>query len=1138
MPDQPSSRSILRLPPVPEALRGSPVAAWREPIDIDTYEPLAPDRYPMFLESRVYQGSSGKVYPLPFHERVDRTKRPRSWDAIHLENRWLRLMILPELGGRIHVGMDKTTGYDFFYRNNVIKPALVGLAGPWISGGVEFNWPQHHRPATFLPVDVEIQAHDDGAVTVWCSDHDPFHRMKGMHGITLLPDRAVVELRVRLYNRTEDVQTFLWWANVAARVHDKYQSFFPPDVHVVADHARRATTGFPRATEPYYGVDYPSRVNSVSPDADRLDWYRNIPVPTSYMCVGSTGDFFGGYDHAVDAGFVHWADHRISPGKKQWTWGNDRFGRAWDRNLTDDDGPYVELMAGVYTDNQPDFSFLAPGETKSFRQYWYPIQRIGPAQVATTEVAASLRPAQTNREGLATSVVLGVAVTRVREACEIRLETADGSLLWSAVTDLAPDAPLVETVALPAIGYETVNLIVRGQDGTLLRWHPADENARIVTVATELPEPANIPSNEELYLAGLHLAQYRHATRRPEAYWEEALRRDRNDSRSASALAARAYERGELQVAEDLLRRAIQRLTMRNGNPYDNEPHYRLGLVLLRLNRHDEAYDAFAKAAWSQAWRAPSYLVMARLRCALGDWPEALRLLSEALSLNADNLTARDLRVLALRKLGQQSAAAAELSHTLDVDPLDWWARDISGDELTCDARTHLDIASEYAGAGFFHEALHVIDGAIARAKEERWSGVEPIALYRKAQLLSSLGRAEEAHEASRCARVSDATYCFPHGFDDEQALRDALKADPGDGRAAGLLGHLLYDCGRHAEAMRMWRVAVEVDPSDAVCWRNLGIGSYNVECDAVAAAACFARAVQAAPDDSRLLFESDQLAKRTGMAPEARLITLETRMDLVADRDDLTNEVIGLLVTAGRAAEALGILTNRHFQPWEGGEGEALRSWERVHLNLAQAALQDNRAADAEAHARAALDPPPNLGEAPHPLANRAHIYLVLGDALAARGCLKEAHEAWNAAASFNGDFQRMSVQQYSEKTYFSVLAWRRLGRIEMVDALLNGLEQYASDLGTALARVDFFATSLPTLLLFRDDLQKRQETLAMFLTAQIAAGRGEIETATQWIHAVLERDPNHDDALDLLRDMSRRISAEQRMSPEDRGL
>ena len=117
----------------------------------------------MFLEKRVYQGSSGKVYPLPFTDRIASEKTSRTWQALHIENEFLRVMILPELGGRIHVALDKTNGYDLIYRQDVIKPALVGLAGPWISGGIEFNWPQHHRPATFLPVDFHIEGHADGS---------------------------------------------------------------------------------------------------------------------------------------------------------------------------------------------------------------------------------------------------------------------------------------------------------------------------------------------------------------------------------------------------------------------------------------------------------------------------------------------------------------------------------------------------------------------------------------------------------------------------------------------------------------------------------------------------------------------------------------------------------------------------------------------------------------------------------------------------------------------------------------------------------------------------------------------------------------------------------------------------------------
>ncbi len=490
----------LTLPAVPEELRadleaGLPVA-WSEPLTIRTYEAEAPSEYPMYLDQRVYQGSSGRVYPLPFTERIADEAHDREWQAIHLENRYVRLVVLPELGGRIHVGYDKTTGYDFFYRNNVIKPALVGLAGPWISGGVEFNWPQHHRPATYLPVETALERGDDDSMTVWCADHDPFSRMAAHHGVRLRPASTVVELAVRLHNRTSERQTFLWWANVAARVHDDYQSFFPEDVRYVADHARRAITAFPEADRPYYGVDYPALAEA-HPGADRIDWYRNIPVPTSYMIVDSQQDFFGGYDHAAGAGFVHWAERRLSPGKKQWTWGDAPFGHAWDAQLTDGDGPYVELMAGVYTDNQPDFSWLLPGETKVFTQYWFPIPAIGPARQATPDAAVGI--------STEAGVEAVFAVTSPRQDAVARI-LHDGEVVESRTVSVVPGVPVA--VVAPGLSGEHPGLVAELVDASgrlLVRWTPTQVGDDEPWVATEPPAPDEIESVEELYLTGLHL---------------------------------------------------------------------------------------------------------------------------------------------------------------------------------------------------------------------------------------------------------------------------------------------------------------------------------------------------------------------------------------------------------------------------------------------------------------------------------------------------------------------------------------------------------------------------------------------------------------------------------------------------------
>ncbi|ALG12205.1 DUF5107 domain-containing protein [Kibdelosporangium phytohabitans] len=1092
--------STLILPSRPAEHAEAGVAAWRAGVVIDSYLPEAPDRYPAYLDRRVYQGSSGRVYPLPFHDRISPVKAPAEWDAVHLENRWLRLMVLPELGGRVHVAFDRTRNYDFFYRNPVIKPALVGLTGPWISGGVEFNWPQHHRPATFLPADVEIEHEPDGAVTVWCSDHDPFDRMKGMHGVRMRPGSAVLELRVRLYNRCERTRTFLWWTNIAARADENYQSFFPRDVRVVADHAKRATTGFPAADRPYYGVDYPARHDEVGTVAggvrvrgDRLDWYRNIPVPTSYMCVGSKETFFGGYDHAAGAGFVHVADRQIAVGKKQWTWGASEFGDAWGRNLTDDGSAYVELMAGVFTDNQPDFSFIAPGETKVFSQFWYPIQEIGPVQAATVDAAARV-------DLRGTSARVGVAVTADRPGCRLLLVDGAGAEVAEVRADIAPGEPFQESIPLTRPADRLVLRVLHG-DELLVEWDSlvtsADDQ---VTPAREPAAPEDVPTVEELAVIGAHLDQYRHATRSPELYWREALRRDPAHVAANVGLAGRAYQRGDFAEAEKLLRVAVSRLTTLNPNPVDTTALYCLGLVLERLGRAQEAYDVYGASSWARAWRAPAGYRMARIDTAHGRNTEALARLQDVLRTEPEHLQARALRVIVLRRNGKDRQAAELAEATRALDPLDWWMRDLVGLPLTTDAQTCLDIALEYVGVGEHDAALRVL--GVAREREGSraigQTAAGPLLEYHRAEVLRRLGRDQEALEAVERAQNLDATWCFPSRLDDALTLERAANSDDTDARARALLGHWLYANGRPDDACAAWSAAAAIDPDDPVVWRNLGLAAFNHLGDADRACAAYDSALAVAGDDARLVFERDQLSARRGVPPGQRLDWLLRNRALVETRDDATIELAHLLITADRLDEARELLLGRTFQPWEGGEGDVLRVWDR--LCRLQFTVDD------------AFAPPESLSEARHPLANTAQLHLVRGDVLGDRA-------AWELAAAQQGDFLGMSTQPYSEATYSSVLALRRLGRTEEADRLTQALRAFCDTVEASPATVDYFATSLPSMLLFTEDLAAAQLRRVGFLRAQLDILDGQHARAGDRLAALLAEDPHHVDALDLAR-------------------
>ena len=1124
----------LVLPDRPAALADRTVAAWREPVEMTTYEPAPPDRFPAYFDRRVYQGSSGRVYPLPFHDRIRAEPCLRSWRAVHLENRWLRVMLLPDLGGRIHVAVDRTTGYDLFYRNDVIKPALIGLAGPWISGGVELNWPQHHRPGTYLPTDVSIEEEPDGSVTVWCSDHDPLTRMKGMHGVRLSPDRATLELRVRLYNRSELTQTFLWWANVAVRTHEDYQSFFPSDVHQVADHARRATTSFPASDGFYYGIDYASRAEQLTVacdgtpiSGDRLDWYRNIPVPTSYMCVGSDADFFGGYDHAAEAGVVHVADRRVAVGKKQFTWGDGAFGHAWQQNLTDDGSRYLELMAGVFTDNQPDFSWLAPGETKVFSQFWYPIQEIGPAVAANLEAAVSLtvrteadgtRADNTPAVGTAGGGSARVGVVVTCQAGPVTVEVLDtaGRVLAGSTLDLGPGSPAVVDLDLPVgVDRATVGVRLTREGAELLAWAPSTDVAPATDPATEPPAPAEVSSVEELYLTGVHLAQYRHPTRSPVPYWTEALRRDPGHSPTCTALAALAYTEGRYADAEGHARVALARLTRRNANPADSGAHYLLGLALRRQGRADEAYDAFGKASWVRGWRGCAGYQMAVLDVAAGRDAEALHRLEDVLRTEPEHLQARALRVLVLRHTGRVDEAEALLAKTLALDPLDWWSRDLRGDELTCDAQTCLDVALEYSSCGLLDDALRVLDQARER-ELHRVGGAPataPLLAYHAAVLHGRRGDQEAATAALDAARAADPTWCFPVRLDDA----DALASQPADGRASALLGHWLYAHDRSADAVDAWRRAVQTDPSDVVSWRNLGLAAVNRHGDLPAAREAYEAALRAAPQDAQLLVESDQLALISGVGPAVRRELLERHAALLADRDGAAVELAHLCLDLDDPDAAHAVLQGRVFGAAEGGEGQLLETWERVQLALARRAVEAGDASRAVALVEEALDPPSTLGEARHPLTNPAHLHLARGDALALLGDRAGAEQAWRRAADAEGDFRTMSAEPFSEATYFSVLARRRLGQVDQAEQTVADLAAHVDRLRGTPAVLDYFATSLATRLVFNEDLDVARQQRVAFLSAQLDVLRGDEDSARARLRDLLDEVPSYHAARDL---------------------
>jgi len=590
--------------------------------------------------------------------------------------------------------------------------------------------------------------------------------------------------------------------------------------------------------------------------------------------------------------------------------------------------------------------------------------------------------------------------------------------------------------------------------------------------------------------------------------------------------------RGEFGVAEGYFQKAIKRLTHRNPNPHDGSAYYHLGLCLRHSGRDDEAYDALYKATWNQAWAPAALHVLSEIDCSRRDWERALEHVRRSLRMNSDNLRARNLKVMILRRMGETDVAEKLLNETLRMDLLDWWGHHLNDGEVPGDLQVRLDLAHDFARAGFFKEAIkllgadlpgtsHVVDGkwnvANTSLPDQSW-GALPLVHYTLGWLYERAGMDSSAIKEFKRAAACAPDYCFPARLEEIAVLEAAMRVNPADARAPYYLGNLLYDRRRHVEAIRLWERSAKLHPEFSIVWRNLGIGRFNILKKPAQARAAYERAFKANLDDARLLFERDQLHKRLGERPEHRLRELERYLRLVEQRDDLSVELCALYNQTGQHRKAEEILARRKFQPWEGGEGMVLGQYVRTQLALGREALAQKDSVRAAGHFERVLAVPENLSEARHLLANQSDVHYWLGLAHAARRQNEKARQYWLAAANFKGDFQEMSVRTFSGMTLYSALSWKALGQRAKATGLMRGLLEYAIKLGKAKARIDYFATSLPTMLLFDDDLQFRQETAALFLQAQARLGLEQVSRARRLLRTVLHRDPNHAPAADLL--------------------
>jgi tetratricopeptide (TPR) repeat protein len=1086
----------------PLSARGQ-VKAWEGAIVIPTYEAGPPEPYPIFYAGRAYQGARGPVYPYPLLDKLSDVKHDKTYRILYLENEYVRIGVLPEIGGRIFEAVDKTNGYDFVYRQHVIKPALIGMLGAWISGGVEWNIPHHHRATSFMSVDSLIETGAGGSATIWVGEIELRHRMKWLVGLTLRPGSSVLEVTTKIFNRTPVAHSMLAFANVAVHANESYQVLFPPSTEIATFHGKNQFSRWPFSTEVFNGQDYTKGVD--------VSWWKNHLTPTSFFAFDAEEDFLGGYDHGRKAGVVFVGDHNVVPGKKLWTWGTGSEGKTWERILTDADGPYLELMIGAWSDNQPDYSWIQPGEGRAVTQFWYPIRGLGGLKNANREAACNL-------EIEAGRARIAFFATSEWKGARGVLKSGD-KVLFEDIFDIGPASPYEKAIEVgTGIRSESLTLALIAADGReIVRFAPRPKKNPPLPKAVAPPAaPKDIPTIEELYLAGIRLEQFHNPALEPYPYYEEALRRDPSDVRSHTALGILYLKRGMYREAAGHLGTAAARLTANDTRPKDGEPHYYLGVALRRLGRTAEAEDALQRAAWSPAWQGVAFFELAEMASNEGSFERALDYASRALAAGGASPEIRNLRAALLRRTASTATAAGESTAVLDIDPLDIWAAneqylfwkgehgDVHYPEpyrkwsarvasfLESSLPSLLELALDYSNAGLWSEAADILGLRINGKARLR----NPLPFYLYAYVLDRSGRKDEARDSLRQAASLPSDLVFPFELEFIDILEWAMGENPADARAPHYLGNLLFDL-QPRRALSCWERSRDLDPSCALVHRNLGLAHARVGNDLPAAISSLEKAVALDKKDARALYELDLLYEAAGTDPKKRLALLEKNHRVVAGNDNSLSREVGLLLLAGRPARSLEILKTHHFHVWEGG-GEIHGLWIEANLAAGREGLAKKDPRRALEAFLDALEYPANLDVGPPSSGpGSPKIFFHIGQAQAVLGNGAEAAASYEKAASFGTGL--------SEQAYYSALALAKLGRPSDSTSRFEELVRRAREALAAAPAMDFFEKFGE-----RQPARTRQANLH-FLSGLGLLGLGrEAEAASEFDQAAA-MDPGH---------------------------
>jgi tetratricopeptide (TPR) repeat protein len=1086
-------------------LLSSQTLCYKDSLVLPAYQIQPPDLNPMFFTYDSYQGASRVIYPYPLTDNISNSRQDKKYKALYLENKYIKLCVLPEIGGRLFYATDKTNNYEIFYRQNVIKPANIGMIGAWISGGIEWCVFHHHRTSSFLPVDYTLSRNKDGSATIWIGEIELRHRMKWTIGITLYPEKSYIEVSVKMFNRTENPHSFLYWANVATHVHEDYRILFPPSVQYATFHAKNSFSHWPITREVYNNHKYYK--NNID-----ASWWKNHPNPVSFFVYNLQDDFFAGYDFKKDAGTMHIGNHHIVAGAKLWEWGPGEYGKMWDCNiLTDSDGPYAELMTGAFSDNQPDYSWIKPYEVKHFKQYWYPLRNTRGVKNANLNAAVNLDLDSANK------AMLAFNTTQKYQNAKIIL-FANNRTIYKKITDIDPSNPFqaeitfdhkVELTDLETKLYTT-------SDEEIISYKPKKRKLKedLPPIVTPPSLPEEIKTIEELYLIGLRLKQFYNARINSLNYFTEALKRDPYDSRCNIQLGLDLKKRGLFDEAAQKFRIAIKRLTKDYTRPINCEPFYHLGVILKNQKKYHAAIDTLYRATWDYAFHSAAYYQLAEISCIQNNFNTALDQIGHSLNTNSINIKALNLKCALLRRSGRSEETWNILKEILVFDPLNFFTinefylnkkeynKIEDADSLLRQLRlqmrdnqeSYLELAVEYINFNFIDEAIDVLLRAVELNKP--FISRYPIIHYYLGYLYLIKNNSISAAFYFKKAMYCPVDFCFPFRSETIKVLKKAVNYNQKDSKAYYYLGNLLYDI-QPDSAICNWEKAVSLNKSFAIAYRNLGFAYKFHRKEIQKAIKYYETAIKYNNQQPRYFYELDELYDVNGTALSKRLEMFENNHHIIIKRPDSFLREIYVLVLAGKYDKADNYLMN-HFFPRQEGivslhdiyvDLHLLRGLQYFNDQNYNKALNDFLKADVypENH---------QIGRSPDYIKN-PQIYYLIGQ------CFDKLNNPVEAEKYYH-----MSVNQDSDDSeflFYKGLVYKNFRQGNKAEDIFNNMIQKAKEKLNEKNEIDFFAK-------FGEEMSvKKQKASAYYMLGLGYLGLALKSEAKEHFNKTLDLDINH---------------------------